>query len=117
MKISEREEILAQLQKIAAELQILRSTTAEASSIILDSCDRLSALLPAGKEVTKIYEACAVQDLTEQRINKILRILARIENPDLPPDDILLEGPQSGDKGLSQEDTDRLMRSLEEKDS
>lgn len=114
MEPSEKQHISTQLEKIATELRALRESTAQASSTILDCCDRILEKFPAHDDVTPIFEACAVQDLTEQRINKMLRIIARIENPALPADDELLEGPQSGLTGLSQEDTDRLMRSLEE---
>lgn len=59
--------------------------------------------------VMRIYEACTVQDIATQRLNKILRLLARIENPDLPDDDPLLEGPQNDGKGISQAAINRLL--------
>jgi hypothetical protein len=102
-------------QKIMAEIEHLLPLTGDAIDHILDACD---AIKGAGQDaatiddaVMQIYEICARQDIIRQRLEKISRIAARIDNPDLPDDDALLEGPQSGHAALSQHDTDQLMNS------
>ena len=82
---------------------------------------------------TGIIEACSFQDLTGQRINKVVRTLAFIEervqkmleiwgpgeigNMPVPDDDalhikdtggVVLHGPQDADKTNSQADIDKL---------
>lgn len=79
--------------------------------------------------VTRIFEACNFQDLTGQRITKVVGALKHIETkigalmhalgeeigapPPAPADDEdpekkLLNGPQMPGQGVSQDDIDRL---------
>lgn len=101
------------VEKITTEIRELLTLSAETTEHILNCCDTIKAASQDSavidEQIMKIYEICAGQDVIRQRLEKIRRIAARIDNPDLPEDDALLEGPQSGDTSLSQDDTDRLM--------
>lgn len=68
------------------ELDAVIESTAEATGAIMDACDVISekaAGTPAETEivdaVTKIYEACSFQDITGQRITKVVKTLQEIE--------------------------------------
>ena len=70
------------------ELDAVVSHTAAATNEILDSCETLEALQPrlSGPDaealsgaVTRIYEACSFQDITGQRIGKVVSALKSIE--------------------------------------
>lgn len=70
------------------QLDEVVEATETATNKIMDCCDRLNALAetqaPELKdkivdEVTRIYEACNFQDLTGQRITKVVRTLKHIE--------------------------------------
>jgi chemotaxis protein CheZ len=70
------------------ELDAIVAHTAAATDIILESCEKLDTLGPtltgeAGQVVqdvtTRIYEACSFQDITGQRITKIVATLQSIE--------------------------------------
>jgi chemotaxis protein CheZ len=70
------------------ELDAVVEHTAEATNEILDSCEALEALQaqlsgPAAETVaaavTRIYEACSFQDITGQRIGKVVSALKAIE--------------------------------------
>ena len=84
--------------------------------------------------VTRIYEACSFQDITGQRITKVVRTLKSIEDriaaivatfadrapgtedaPRAPPQDrpSLLNGPQLPGNGVDQAEIDRLLASLD----
>jgi len=123
------------------ELDAIVKATEEATSTIMDSCEILEqeAEKEGGPsadvlndEVTKIYEACSFQDLTGQRVSKIIKSLATIdekvskivnilgsrlttmdvpdEEDDAPVGDAaLMNGPQMPDKAISQEDIDKLL--------
>ncbi|AWK84832.1 protein phosphatase CheZ [Azospirillum thermophilum] len=71
------------------ELDAVIGATEKATFAIFDACDAISA--SAGKsdpetaallndQVTKIYEACNFQDITGQRISKVVRTLKYIES-------------------------------------
>ena len=71
------------------ELDAVVEHTAEATNEILDSCEKLEALQatlsgPAAETVaaavTRIYEACSFQDITGQRIGKVVSALKAIES-------------------------------------
>jgi chemotaxis protein CheZ len=84
--------------------------------------------------VTKILEACSFQDITGQRINKVVKSIKQIDEkisrlmgvleekiPGLPStvlqdtrqgDAKLLNGPQMPDKAISQDDIDKLLADL-----
>ena len=70
------------------ELDAVVGATAEATGVILDSAEHLEKIagtLAAGPAdevrnvATRIYEACNFQDITGQRITKVVRALKHIE--------------------------------------
>ncbi|WP_207456810.1 protein phosphatase CheZ [Azospirillum sp. SYSU D00513] len=70
------------------ELDAVVGATEKATFAIFDACDAIGAVSAtldpeaAGKlndQVTKIYEACNFQDVTGQRISKVVRTLKHIE--------------------------------------
>jgi chemotaxis protein CheZ len=122
------------------ELDAIVKSTEEATSAIMDSCEVLEQEADkeggpsAGvlnEEVTKIYEACSFQDLTGQRVTKIINSLvtidekvskivnilgSRLPGMDAPDEEdapvgdaALMNGPQTPDKAISQEDIDKLL--------
>lgn len=127
------------------ELDAVLEHTAEATNEILDCCEALEKLggsLPAepaavvNSAVTRIYEACSFQDITGQRIAKVVTALkaieARLERiserfggaataalADAAPDEPVTEGrklangPQLPGGGTSQADIDSLLASFD----
>ena len=70
------------------ELDAVVQHTAAATNEILDACETLEQLAPSlsggasdtvGAAVTRIYEACSFQDITGQRIAKVIAALRAIE--------------------------------------
>jgi chemotaxis protein CheZ len=113
------------------ELAAIVSHTAAATHEILDSCEALEAVEAASPEgttklqdaITRIYEACAFQDITGQRIAKVVSALSSIEarvshvthafqstsSPQAhSEEDGLLNGPQLPGNAASQSDIDRM---------
>lgn len=127
------------------QLDEVVGATEEATNKIMDCCDAISNIagtLPAESQtalidqVTKIYEACNFQDITGQRITKVVRTLKHIESqvesllgsleqagfqieklaesnkaPQSQATDSekhLLNGPQLKDEGIKQDDIDKL---------
>ncbi|HEX9466629.1 MAG TPA: protein phosphatase CheZ [Alphaproteobacteria bacterium] len=119
------------------ELDAIVAATAEATGSILDSAEKLSAtaqgLDPAVgdqviEQVTRIFEACTFQDITGQRITKVVKTLKQIDvkvgelvrafggtgrlgkgtagGPKLKGEAALLNGPQLPEKGASQAEID-----------
>ncbi len=124
------------------ELDAIVEATSEATGTIMDCCDVISekAALVGGEngdaisaEVVKIFEACSFQDITGQRVSKVVKTFRDIEEKidklvgvlgikmsGLPEeedtrteDEKLLSGPQSADKAISQEDIDKLLAELD----
>ncbi len=69
------------------ELDAIVSATADATHTILDaveSIERISTSMPEGAalgdHVIAIYQACSFQDITGQRINKVVKTLKQIES-------------------------------------
>jgi chemotaxis protein CheZ len=110
------------------ELDAIVAHTAEATHTILDACERIEALQPALEaEVTRIYEACSFQDITGQRIAKVVSALKAIEariaaatgagaevvepQPETEGQR-LADGPQLPGAAVSQADIDRLLSGL-----
>lgn len=121
------------------ELDAVVAATAEATSTIMDSCEIMQshfAKLDASvseefeREVMKIYEACSFQDITGQRITKVVRTLKEIdakvttlldvlgdkvvsgdgeEEDTRQGDAVLLNGPQLPGQGVTQADIDKLL--------
>lgn len=124
------------------ELDAIVQHTATATDTILEGCETLDAVAgtvdaPASAKLRdatrRIYEACGFQDITGQRITKVVDTLKTIEdkvarilatfgqkavNPLMPaaepgPDDGLLNGPQLPNQAMGQSDVDRLMASVD----
>ncbi len=129
------------------ELDAVVGATEEATNRIMDACEKLETLAggldaEAGGQiseaVTTIYEACNFQDITGQRINKVVKTLKHIEDrlgailsafgdggvrteepsdraaADDPPssDAKLLNGPQMPDDAKRQEEIDAILASF-----
>jgi len=127
------------------ELDAVVGATAKATGEILDAAETLermadAAPAAAGDEIrnvaTRIYEACNFQDITGQRITKVVRALKHIEDkidallsafgegikavsppvaetPPPPKDDShLLHGPQMPIEANKQDDIDAILANL-----
>ncbi|MBK9585379.1 MAG: protein phosphatase CheZ [Alphaproteobacteria bacterium] len=124
------------------ELDAVVEATAQATATIMDACDGIQTA--AGElggdhanrindEVMKIFEACSFQDITGQRIRKVVRTLTDIEervghlisllgdkaagtgdNEDKRVGDArLLNGPQLPPQAVSQDEIDKLLAELD----
>ena len=114
------------------ELDAIVQHTADATNEILDACERIERIRDrVGKrsgealavEVTRIYEACSFQDITGQRIAKVVSALKAIEKRiaaatgGAPAEEAeaasegrrLAEGPQLPAAAASQDEIDRLL--------
>ncbi len=111
--IDHQEFLYAQLDRLKAEVHALASGTAAATDNVLNACEELKMAHPDDEVVaqvlSRIYEASAVQDIVNQRVGNMLRVIERIIDPSLPDVDPLLEGPQVAGAGLAQDDIDRLL--------
>ena len=120
----------ADIPAASDELAAIVSHTAQATHEIIDSCESLEAV--AGRvdaadsgrmqdAITRIYEACSFQDITGQRIAKVVAALQAIESriararqgmparaPVAPAVPSLLNGPQLPGNGISQSAIDAL---------
>jgi chemotaxis protein CheZ len=136
----------SQIPRATDELDAVVEHTATATNEILDVCDVLEGLqskvAPEQAEalaaaVTRIYEACSFQDITGQRISKVVAalkaiearvalIMARFANsgrdvpqlPSAPPRPVtegraLANGPQLPASASSQEEIDKLLASFD----
>lgn len=131
------------------ELDAVVGATERATGQILDACEKIEAISAtvsaeaAGaliEAVTGIYEACSFQDITGQRITKVVKTLKHIEgkvsklleacgqeldgahgeisgtapSDSRPMSDLaLLNGPQLPGKGVNQAEIDRLLASFD----
>jgi chemotaxis protein CheZ len=124
------------------ELDAIVEHTATATNAILNSCETLDDVAsslagePAAKlqdATTRIYEACSFQDITGQRINKVVATLKAIEAKVAqivatfgsgdrpvpielaaePTEAALLNGPQHPTVAMDQSDIDKLLASFE----
>ena len=137
------------LVSAASELDAIVKDTEMATHTILESAEQIDDLTMALKNsapsdfvadhveqiafiVTKVFEACNFQDITGQRINKVVSTLEFVEErvhnmisiwgedafaelpvPEVeeearPEDSDLLNGPQLDGEGISQDDIDKL---------
>ncbi len=132
----------AHIPSATDELDAIVGHTAEATNEILDCCEvleRLQSEVPEAAAtalqgaVTRIYEACSFQDITGQRIGKVVSALKAIESRveaavanasgrpvTLPPvaaprteGQELAHGPQLPGGGTSQAEIDRLLASFD----
>ncbi|MGH1375728.1 MAG: protein phosphatase CheZ [Alphaproteobacteria bacterium] len=125
------------------ELDAIIGATSEATGKIMDSCDVIQdkAATVEGEasdaivaEVMNIYEACSFQDITGQRVTKVVETFQIIEDKidklvsalglrmteegddegdGRTGDEALLNGPQLPDNGVSQDDIDKLLAELD----
>lgn len=93
------------------ELDAIVDATENATNKILDGAESLEAMAPElppelGRKLTDIttglYEACNFQDITGQRITKVVRVLKHIE--ERVEALIKVFGPEFGDAPKSEED-------------
>ncbi|MFM7418607.1 MAG: protein phosphatase CheZ, partial [Alphaproteobacteria bacterium] len=139
----------AHIPSATDELDAIVEHTAHATNEILDCCETLEQMQAelsgdaADKlqgAVTRIYEACSFQDITGQRIGKVVTALKAIEarvsavvsaasgmpGPEAPPvvaakpldegcteGQKLANGPQLPGAGVSQSEIDRLLASFD----
>jgi chemotaxis protein CheZ len=84
----EPSDINARIPEAADELDAVVEHTAEATGTILDAAETMEKLAPTlatdasatvASAVTRIYEACNFQDITGQRITKVVKTLKYIE--------------------------------------
>ncbi|WP_142848951.1 protein phosphatase CheZ [Telmatospirillum sp. J64-1] len=139
-----RQEVIA---SATDELDAIVGATEQATNTIMDMADQLEILRPElppevgeklGEVTTHIYEACSFQDITGQRISKVVGALKHIESkldalvrafgPEFerpvasqarpfsaagaPSDEDLLNGPQLPDKAKKQDEIDALFNSI-----
>ncbi len=125
------------------ELDAIVGHTAQATHAILEVCETLDEVAATVGDdqaarlqdaTTRIYEACSFQDITGQRITKIVTTLKTIEGKvahiintfgpgithvvdhsvdHVVTDADLLNGPQLPDQAMDQSDIDKLMASFE----
>jgi chemotaxis protein CheZ len=116
------------------ELDAVVAHTASATDVILESCERLELAASSGQPIdadllgqatTAIYEACSFQDITGQRIKKVVGTLKAIEQKvgeilkvfgqgqeiedAVIPEASLTNGPQLPGKAMDQSDIDKLL--------
>lgn len=121
------------------ELDAVVEETAQATGSIMDACEKIgevSSKMPEGEDkslleqsVTSIYESCSFQDITGQRITKVVKTLKSIENKvhdilvaigndgtaKLAPKEekkTLTNGPQLKGGGATQEEIDAILASF-----
>lgn len=128
----------------SAHLEEVVKATEQATNRIMDAAERIQELANGvggdrGKEIAEvtgdIFEACNFQDITGQRITRVIKLLTNIEerinrlndlfgvtpgNPGSagarePTDKDLLNGPQLPGEAASQEEVDALFASLNKK--
>ncbi len=124
------------------ELDAIVAHTAAATETILEACETLDAMGAAlqgetaqrlQEATTKIYESCSFQDITGQRITKVVSTLKTIEltvarivatfgtasiepqeaAADVAEPEKLLNGPQLPASAMDQSDIDKLLASFD----
>ncbi len=113
------------------ELDAVMAHTAASTNTILEACEQLDQLAQnAPPELanqlqaatTVIYEACSFQDITGQRIKKVIAALQlvdskvagilKLDHGTPPPAELLLSGPQLPGAAMAQDSVDQLLASL-----
>ena len=123
------------------ELDAIVAHTAAATEAILEACETLDALGETLEDdaarrmqeaTVRIYESCSFQDITGQRITKVVSTLKTIETTiarivdrfgrtsttwheaaPVPEAESLLNGPQLPASAMDQSDIDRLLASFD----
>lgn len=142
----EEEDATKNINIASKELSEVVKATEQATTIIMDAADAIQAVAGEMKdagasakimdETMKLYDACSFQDITGQRINKVLKTLEGVEDRvvtlvqlfggKLPegytppehlgkrsrPDEVLMRGPQLTGDMPSQDEIDKLFDSL-----
>jgi chemotaxis protein CheZ len=127
----------AHIPSATDELDAIVAHTAAATDSILEVCetlDRVAGELSGDtaavlqEATTRIYEACGFQDITGQRITKVVATLKTIEAriagimiafgdrqavAPPPPEAVLLNGPQLPAAAMDQTDIDKLLASFD----
>lgn len=121
------------------ELDAVNGTIEQAAGAIMDACEEIQSIAKAevsddicakiDEKVTTIFEACSFQDISGQRITKVVSTLQEIDTkisellgnysadplaktektPDVNDPDSLLNGPQLAKDAPSQEDIDSIL--------
>jgi chemotaxis protein CheZ len=116
------------------ELDAVVAHTASATDVILEACEQLETSAANGEPIdaellgratTAIYEACSFQDITGQRIKKVVGTLKAIEQKvgeilkvfgqgeefieEVVEVSTLTNGPQLPGKAMEQSDIDKLL--------
>ncbi|MFC4348941.1 protein phosphatase CheZ [Kordiimonas lipolytica] len=131
----------ARIPRAGLELDAIVQQTEEATNTIMEAAEEIMALDPDDKDnyvatsqdaVMRIFEACSFQDITGQRISKVVETLAHIETRvmelrdllgvteqdieeakeaagPIPEDRSLLSGPALEGEGINQSEVDALM--------
>lgn len=132
-------QIQSHIPQATGELDAIVSSTESATFTIMSACEEIQKLLQGRPleesasiegQIIRIVEACTFQDLTGQRISKIVRALKEIDRhaaalsrvlgdsfsllqeqaaPAALTKDPLLNGPQLPGQGISQDEIDRLL--------
>ena len=142
-------EIQSHIPDVTQELDAIVATTEEATHTIMEACESIQNHVgekgegfdeAVNNDVIKIIETCTFQDLTGQRITKIVSKLnvinkhagdlieilqsrfsdlekqsmaASVDNAGQPPSDKdLMNGPALPGQGVTQEDIDKLLDDL-----
>lgn len=106
---------------VTEDLEAVVTMTAEAANTILDAAEQIeAAVAPLGSEAGKtlrgiasrLCEACSFQDLTGQRIRRIVAVLQAAAQQAAGGDDAMgavYGGGAGGEPGQSQDDIDALL--------
>ena len=126
------------LQTASDELDAVVQATEVATGLIMDAAERINerasglGATEIADDVIKIFEACSFQDITGQRISKVVNALKHVEDkvnalinafgdelkdaaaapadtPALDGEAALLNGPQLPGAGINQADIDALL--------
>lgn len=129
------------------ELDAIVGTTEQATNSIMEACEKIQAAAATAPpsflklvetQTTAIFEACTFQDITGQRISKIVKALKEIDKkthdlvkvieksfdaagpqvakpaaPAKPVEQSLMNGPQLEGQGISQDEIDRLLKEFD----
>lgn len=124
------------------ELDAIVEATEKATDGIMESCEAIQSLVNTpgpdladrvGEQITRVYEACTFQDITGQRITKIVKTLKKIDErisslvgtiegrvsavsgqEHAGASASLLNGPALPQNAISQDDIDKLLAEFDQ---
>lgn len=129
----------ARIPRAGMELDAIVQQTEEATNTIMESAEAIMGADPADvalfqetvqNNIMQIFEACSFQDITGQRISKVVQALSYVEERiyelrsllgitddyisqtadiNIGDDDSLLHGPSLAGEGIDQDEVDALM--------